>query len=326
MIFYDGLIFDLQQRGGISTLFKEILLRMPNNRYILEHGRSFPHLRRFKKRRVDPETFEIFHSTYYTLTTSPVKNVTTVHDFVHEKILTGPKKQLQSLLIKRAVRSADRIICVSQNTFNDLVDIYGSGLEDRACVIHNGCSKDDFFSIPELQIKPYILFVGPRSGYKNFDVVVEALKSLPTLAVFCVGGGQFSAREVSLLNNNIPGRFCWKGFVSKQELNILYNQATCLVYPSTYEGFGIPILEAMSAGCAVACSNLSSLPEVGGTAPRYFNPLCSDDVRDAIEYLSIDENRKGHVKKGLLQSYDFSWDNTFQKTKNVSTDLLSHKI
>ena len=86
MIFYDGLIFDLQQRGGISTLFEEIISRMPTDSYILEQGRSFPHLRRFRKRRVNTDVFEIFHSTYYTLTNSPVKNITTVHDFVHEKI------------------------------------------------------------------------------------------------------------------------------------------------------------------------------------------------------------------------------------------------
>ena len=85
MIFYDGLIFDLQQRGGISTLFEEIISRMPTDSYILEQGRSFPHLRRFRKRRVNTDVFEIFHSTYYTLTNSPVKNITTVHDFVHLK-------------------------------------------------------------------------------------------------------------------------------------------------------------------------------------------------------------------------------------------------
>ena len=137
----------------------------------------------------------------------------------------------------------------------------------------------------------------------------------------CVGGGNFTREEVQLLEQYLHLRYRHLGFLTNIELNIEYNQSLCLVYPSLYEGFGIPVLEAMKSGCPVIAVNCSSIPEVAGNAALLLENGNPFDIRQAVESLMISETRDKYIGRGVVQSARFSWDETYQKTMRVYNDL-----
>ncbi len=153
-------------------------------------------------------------------------------------------------------------------------------------------ASDSFHPIPEVEPVDQVLFVGSRSGYKNFRSVVDALSSLHDLRLVCVGGGPLSPDEVRLLEKLLPGRYNWSGYLSSEELNLEYNKSACQVYPSVYEGFGIPVLEAMQAGCPVVAVKSSSMPEVAGDAALLTENGDADEICDAIKL------HYGHCREG----------------------------
>jgi len=339
MILYDGIITSLQGTGGVSVLFNELIKRMSSSG--VEHKISIcddklchklgggedcilqspRFLERYKDAIVSTK-YDIFHSTYYRLPQGGCgKIVTTVHDYTYERYRSNIAKWTHSVQKNRAIKHSDIIICVSESTRQDLIEYSGSFYEDRTVVIHNGVSNE-YNMLVNSVTKSQVIFVGSRSGYKNFKSLVYAVSTLKDIDVVCVGGGKFTRGELQLLEKYLPLRYRHLGFLTNMELNIEYNRSLCLVYPSLYEGFGIPVLEAMRSGCPVVAVDCSSIPEVAGNAALLLENGDPFDIRQAVESLMVTETRKEYINKGIVQSERFSWDKTYNKTIDVYNDLL----
>lgn len=282
---------------------------------------------------------DILHKTYYhyqDLTVKGAKVVVTVHDMTHEKlsqffkykdIFNLPDKT--SIAKKESVTRADHIICVSENTKKDLIEIFDVE-PNKISVIYHGYSlkinKNYQYNVTVPQ--PYILYVGDRGGYKNFQCLLQAYASSSQLKnnvqLLCFGGGVLSKDELSKINELGLS----EGKVSQvsgndNDLANFYRNASIFVYPSLYEGFGIPLLEAMSLHCPVACSNTSSLPEVVGKAAELFDPYNYESLADALEKVLFSPNRAENlVKLGTERIKNFSWEACALKTKEVYLSLL----
>jgi mannosyltransferase len=337
MILYDGIITSLQGTGGVSVLFSELIKRMSSTEYKvsifddkLRHNlgggrecilQSPRFLERYRDAMVSTE-YDIFHSTYYRLPQNGCgKIVTTVHDYTYERYRSNVAKWTHSIQKNRAIKHSDIIICVSESTRRDLIEYSGSSYEDRTVVIHNGVS-DEYSILKNIIVKPQVIFVGSRSGYKNFKSLVYAISPLKGIDLVCVGGGNFTRKEIQLLEKYLPLRYKHLAYLTNIELNIEYNQSLCLVYPSLYEGFGIPVLEAMRSGCPVVAVNCSSIPEVAGNAALLLENGDPFGIRQAVESLMVAETREKYISKGVVQSAQFSWDETYNKTMSVYDTLL----
>jgi len=192
-------------------------------------------------------------------------------------------------------------------------------------VIHNGVS-DKFRVLDEADIQqgrraPFVLYVGQRAGYKNFARLVSAMAHLPVMQLICVGGPEFGAMELREMGEEVTSRLQHLRHVSEDDLNLLYNQAHCLVYPSTYEGFGIPVVEAMRAGCPVVCGPCEAVIEVGGDALLIAEGEDVKPLVQAIRRLSSSE-RNDFVARGLLRSKRYSWSRAHANTLEVYRTLL----
>ncbi|HDX6704327.1 TPA: glycosyltransferase family 4 protein, partial [Escherichia coli] len=261
---------------------------------------------------------KVFHSSYYRLPQDKgIPVVTTVHDFTYEKYISGPPKWVHSWQKYKAIKHSELLICVSNNTAKDLMEYCGVD-EKKIRVIHNGVSEI-YRPLGDYQRDNSIVFIGARGGYKNFDVAVRALKHLSDFRMVIVGGGVLNNDEITLLEHNIPGRYEWLGRLTDEELNLQYNKAYCLIYPSSYEGFGIPIIEAMRAGCPVIAINNSSIPEVAGDAAILIEYAEAELVVEAVQSLHTDYNKLRLA--GLSQASHFSWDKCYSATKKIYKEL-----
>ncbi|WP_283597199.1 glycosyltransferase family 4 protein [Photobacterium phosphoreum] len=333
MIIYDGIIEKLQSGGGVTVVFNELIARSSNYKYISYDEKSKfainPVLRksrlleRYLNVNVDEYSNEntLFHSTYYRL---PVQKenpiITTVHDFTYEKFNKGLSSWVHSWQKNKAINNSDKIICVSENTAQDLLK-YCPINESKIEIVHNGVSDDYYVLKSDKRYSNEVVFVGARSGYKNFSAVIDVVALCPNLSLSVVGGGVFNKAELSLLNNKLPGRFKWLGRLSNQELNEVYNRSYCLLYPSSYEGFGIPVIEAMRSGCPVVALNISSIPEVAGSAALLIEYLDINLLAEAVKSLDNSSYREKYIQAGLINSQRFSWDRCFMETQKVYRSL-----
>jgi glycosyltransferase involved in cell wall biosynthesis len=182
-------------------------------------------------------------------------------------------------------------------------------------------------STGDTKSKPYLLYVGHRGGYKNFEGFLRAYASSLWLSdnfnVVCFGGGIFSRDEVALIKSlRLSMNHVIQVNGGDNKLASVYRDAALFVYPSLYEGFGIPPLEAMSLGCPVACSNTSSIPEVAGDAAEYFDPYDLDSMRTAMELVLSSEVRLNElIKLGKFRCARFSWDRCAKETLSVYKGL-----
>ena len=232
----------------------------------------------------------------------------------------------------RAIKNSDGIICISENTKNDLIKFNPNIDENKIQTIY--LSADESFELlespkdglkkvfKELIDKKYVLYVGDRSDYKNFDIAVKTTQQIHNCILVIVGGGALRDGETKLLQKDY---FHYQG-ISAEDLNILYNNAFCLLYPSSYEGFGIPVLEAMRAGCPVVSTNLSSIPEVAGDAGLLVNNIKVEEFVKEIEKLEDNEFRDKIIAKGLEQSKKFSWDRCFEETFEFYKGVVGKKF
>jgi len=224
-----------------------------------------------------------------------VLNFITVYDFTYEYYRSGIVRRVHSFQKARAIKRADGIICISENTKKDLKKFYPDIDGQRIRVIYLGIS-DDFFPLKEkkndlLDVrddKKVILYLGSRMKYKNFDLAVEVVSSLTEYKLTIVGGGELTKSEMALLRKKLGARFHYVSSLSPVQLNGLYNSAFCLLYPSLYEGFGLPIGEAMKAGCPVVTTGFSSIPEVCGDSCLMVDSVEPEVSPDTIEQASLD--------------------------------------
>lgn len=343
---YDNLIYSLQPFGGISTYWYELtrrLLKVPDldlhfyetgsehcNVYrkqlniqsaqVIRSNRAGLLLERFLKLPAYPSP-NLFHSSYFRV---PVRNrntrvVTTVHDFVHHLYFSGPRAWLHNGMKKAATLQSDLIITVSEHTKKDLLRFYPGLDEDKVRVVYNGVS-DSFKKLddPRPADRPYFLFMGLRDSYKNFDFAVDVVAAQRDYALYVLGPN-LTTSEQTMLEKKLPGRYKAFRAVDESTLNELYNAAFCLLYPSEYEGFGIPILEAMRAGCPFLALNRSAIPEVAGAAGVLLEAADLELAKNAID--QIHDQRRELIRKGFNQAARFSWDRCFSQTHQLYKEL-----
>lgn len=352
-IVYDNIIYSLQKVGGISAYWSELSSRLKySEANAIFYGYPNPNiLMKYLDIEVQKETSihykinryldfqqklpqgSIFHSSYYRIINQKdVINITTVHDFTYEYYRSGIARLIHSWQKGRAITKSDGIVCISQNTKKDLLKFYPDIKKENIQVIYNGVS-DIFYKINEpsqslidsykkLQDKKYVLYVGERNGYKNFNLAVDVVRKLHNCSLVVVGGGDLSDNEKNILQKDY---FHYQE-ISAQDLNVLYNNAFCLLYPSSYEGFGIPIVESMKAGCPVVSTNISSIPEVAGDAGLLVDTIEVNAFVEAILKLENKEFRDTMIIKGLEQAKKFSWDKCFEETLEFYKKIAGNKF
>ena len=357
-IAFDHQVFVLQQYGGISRYIcnlAEQLSALPETntrifaplhfnqhlnaaKNLNSRGKVLPQLppkltrgametsKFLSRRAIKKFSPDIIHETYFTtqdFKTPGAKRILTVYDMIHERYADMFDQAHETSAPKKAASlRADHVICISESTRKDLIEFCGVP-EERTSVVY--LSADKVFSQVqdekgENKNKPYILYVGSRAGYKNFETFAKAFGSSNQLKqhfdIRCFGGGAFTKTEMEMMKNAGIGetQIHYHGGADK-DLVTLYKQAEAFIYPSLYEGFGIPPLEAMAAGCPVLASNTSSLPEVVGKAGEYFDPTEQDDMKSALEkVIGAETYKRDLVQKGHEQHKKFSWEKCARET------------
>ncbi len=280
--------------------------------------------------------YDVFHPTYFNpyfleyLGDKPF--VLTIYDMVYElfphifshRDKTGVYKKLLTPM-------ATKIIAISENTKRDIIKLFGIK-EDKIEVIYlanplaAGAIEKRKGAVSDLPQK-YLLFVGNRRVYKNFDTFIESISSLlqddKDLHLLCAGGGTFTPSEIAGLEKlGVMKKVTQRSFDDNQ-LAQFYLNAVAFVFPSLYEGFGIPVLEAFSCGCPVIASNISSLPEVAGNAAEYFDPADTMSILSAVKKVVRDHNLRSELKdRGYERLKGFSWEKTANNTKNLYQSIL----
>lgn len=364
-IIYDYQVFSWQKYGGISRYYYEIAHRITEvgneveivaPLYVNEYLRNtygvcpwgikiprLPKVARAIVRAVNPalsyllikqrKNVDIFHETYYSMVDCcprSAKRVITVHDMIHEKFSEiFPRRDRTRQIKAHAVKRADHVICISENTRRDLIELLNVA-EEKTSVVYHGCSLlCPIDSIkPANQQKPFILYVSDRNGYKNFDLLLRAFASSKLLrnefSIICFGGGKASSRETNLAAAlDLPADSVTYMGGNDSVLAGLYAAAKAFVYPSLYEGFGIPPLEAMAFGCPVVCANTSSIPEVVGDAANLFDPKSESDLRVAMEQVIFSSEYAARLTaKGYERIKLFSWEKCADDTLGVYKKVL----
>jgi glycosyltransferase involved in cell wall biosynthesis len=348
---FDHYIFAMQRVGGVSRYFVELLKRLGTNgvdadvffgcylceyvdaplRASLHASRGIPRwpqrgttrlakpvneffFSRFAARRKDA----LYHSTSYADFAPDRRGprVVTVHD------LTGQRCNAESVdpcwRVSTAVNGrVDGYICISENTRRDLIELYGVPHE-RTTVIHHGSNLRAEPAERSPLNEPYLLHVGGRAGYKNFSTTLRAYASSPTLqrrfALMCFGPPASPAELAEIDAAGLTGRVHFRGG-DDRALATAYRHARAFVYPSKYEGFGLPLLEAMQYDCPVICSDTSCFPEIAADAAVYFDPAKPDALVAAIESVVDDgPRREALIAAGRLRHVEFTWDKTARLT------------
>jgi glycosyltransferase involved in cell wall biosynthesis len=352
----DGVFFQLYQTG-IARVWKSLLTEWSKTEFgkhiiILDRAGKVPKIPGIKYRYVegynydyieanreilqqicDEEGASVFISSYYT-TPLTTPSVFMAHDMIPELFgwdLNHPMWREKH----HGIQCASSIIAVSENTAKDLVKVFPEIPLDSVIVAKNGVDHQIFKPVPEEKIyqfrynyginKPYFLLVGAGSGYKNANLFFQAFSQLANgygFDIVLTGSGgvlspQFRGYTLGSTVHTLQ--------LSDEELAIAYAGAIALVYPSKYEGFGMPILEAMACGCPVITCPNASLPEVAGEAAIYVNDDDVNSLADALCEVQKPSIRNKLVNAGLVQAKQFSWTKMAETISAtlIDTSLLS---
>lgn len=331
IIEFDDIIYYLQKSGGASVYWKEITSRIE-----AIPGCSVIKTKCSKISRGIPviSKADVFHSSHFRYSIfSKSKNVTTAYDLIYEKglIADSAGSKLNALERRLSYFSSDAIICISENTKKDLLDIYPA-LKVRCplYVIFLGINLDSISNAFDAETRivecPYMLYVGGRAGYKNF---IGALEGYYLSGVWRDGvklictGSKFVDSELELFKKMGLGKMIvCEEHVETKRLYELYRSAYCLLYTSLYEGFGLPLIEAMSCGCPVIASNISSIQEVAGNAAILINPYNYADISNSIMQLQCADMRDEIISKGITHAQQYSWDKSVIAHYNVYKEII----
>lgn len=351
-ILYDHQMFSIQKYGGVTRYFCNLMQNLPKgmeyelpimyseNQYLEEmlsmNLKKIPFTSSFRVKRriyyffnnrisckrINNNEFDLFHPSYYSsyfLRSIKKPFVLTVHDMIHEKFHNlFSFYDNTAKCKKRLVDKAEHIIAVSECTKNDLVSLLNVN-PDKISVIYHGYES---FAMPVNKLfDDYILYVGDRKNYKNFNFFISSIASLliqnRELKVVCTGM-PFSKDEYRLFSSlNIQNQLIQLS-VNDRQLASLYKYALMFIYPSLYEGFGIPILEAFKNECPVCLSDASCFPEIAGDAACYFNPYDRDSILTAVSRVIEDRDYANDLRfKGRAKVEEYS----IRKMINATCDV-----
>jgi glycosyltransferase involved in cell wall biosynthesis len=360
-IVFDHKIFFQQQFGGPSRYFSQLFEHLNKNRataYIISPFYTNEYLKSsiFKKniygKKISSKPFfgrgynylnkniskliisklnpDVIHTTYYDehLINQKKPIILTVHDMIHEIFHNDFGFDVHHRPKKKMIDRADHIICVSESTKKDLIEYYNVK-EEKISTIYHGASTNQVHKKPSLKIeKPFFLYIGSRKRYKNFKKFLEAFSLndsiLKNFDIICFGGGSFLPEEYQLfnalkINNNQIHNFNGDDDL----LTYLYQNAQALIYPSIYEGFGMPILEAMRLKCPVISSNSSSMPEVYGNTCLPFNPNSKEELALHLDKISNNSDFRNQIIQDAHQrSKLFTWEKCAEETLKVYKNLI----
>mgnify|MGYP001179143816 CR=1 FL=1 len=363
-ILYDYQIFLTQKYGGISRYFAYLIKELAQkhtvavptffqiNSYLGEIKRVYPRIKytgRFLAKinklltKITIESFkpDIVHPTYYdpyivqSCKKRNSKFVITVHDMIHEMFpqYFGKKDLDWTYKAKyTTITSADLIITVSRTTKNDLIRVYGID-EKKIRVVYHGTQFLDFWkskysSYSRIISDGYVLFVGNRHGYKNFNFLVKSLENTlkrHKIKLICAGGGKFNSEEKKLISElSLESYIESIPYVDEYQLWNLYRGAEFFVFPSLYEGFGIPILEAWASKCPVLLSDIPVFREIASNHALFFDPRSEKDLNDKFEIMLSDYKlRKEIVENSWNTVQDFSIHNMVSNTERCYKEILN---
>ena len=278
---------------------------------------------------------DIYHQTYYQFNPpsfGETARIVTIYDMTHELFSESflPNDPTPNLK-RKAIEHADHVICISESTRNDLIRLVGIDKKKTSCIylgVDPVMHKFEYPLIFNQSAKPYLLYVGTRMGYKNFLGLLRAYASSEKLKkdfnLLIVGGGRLTKNEKqAILNLNLLPEQVLTIDADATQINAFYRHASAFIYPSLYEGFGLPPLEAMTNGCPVVVSNAASMPEVIGTAGEYFDPNSTEELAFAIEQVVYSDTRSQELRLlGYQQASLFTWDRCAKETLNLYKELI----
>jgi len=266
---------------------------------------------------------DIYHQTYCIdyLPDFRGKKIVTAYDMTYEKFPKLFPSDRFSLAKEKSIRNADSVIAISESTRRDVIQFFNLP-ESKVSTIHLGNSLTLPAAGPRLIPEPYILFVGQRVPHKNFGALLSAYAASARVhghfKLVCFGGRPFSKEESELIQKHDLNGKLIQVSGPDEALSRIYRDAELLVYPSLYEGFGLPVVEAMGQGCPALLSNASSLPEVGGEAAEYFDPTNREELLSKLEALLDNPTKRDDMRRrGLTQSSRFTWSACVEKTVRI---------
>ena len=275
---------------------------------------------------------DVAHATWYPARRPASARVfaITIHDMIAEMYPEQVRDAARQTRLKAiAASQADLVLCVSENTKRDVIRLLGVD-EQKIAVTPLASSIGMLQPAAFASEVPYILYVGQRAGYKNFNALADAFLASSRLRgdfrLLCFGGGPLTKQEHDLLSQAPaagPGSVQWLSGDDRL-LAAVYRGAAAYVCTSLYEGFGLPVVEAMSCGCPVIASAAGSIPEVGGGAAEYAATATAEGFRTVLEALLFDSERLADLAgRGLVRSQQFSWRATAQATLNAYLSALA---
>lgn len=359
---FDNHVFRMQKRGGASRYFLELAnylggsadfearivapihfsemlkgdpIFSRGNLFLKHSGSRFGFARSINllsdfgtKKMIRQFKPNLVHETYYKsqpLWDQSTPSICTILDFTRE-IIDGNMQKLERKI--ETANRASNIICISESTRNDLLK-FAPGLAHKTVITPLGCSKV-FLEQQGKQLgfnRPFVLYVGQRRGYKNFSLLLQAIASLidfrDSFDLIAFGGGPFTRAEREELEILGLQNMVKHESGDDQFLSSYYRSALCFIYPSLYEGFGLPILEALASGCRVICSNTSSFPEVGIDLVEYFDPADLQSLRRAMENVLQSNNISEDWKfRAHAHALEYTWEKVGYLTVNEYLKVL----
>lgn len=360
-IILDNIIYSKSNNGGISNywfeLSKYLMNETTNDLMFIEETKDLlnfhrkqlelPEKKRITRKhsislinRILPIEYKtdekfIYHSSFYRKLIGSKNHIeiTTVHDFTHNFYAPFVNKTVHNWLKYNAIRRSKGVICISKNTYSDLKKFCPTNKNQKVEIIYNGVSND-FFPIKSTTLREqsfmdnlkidsnFLLYVGSRTNYKNFDFVAKMMNKIKNFKLIVVGGGDFSPNEIKTISKNkIENSIIKISSVTNSELNVLYNKAYAFVYPSSYEGFGIPIIEAMRAGCPVVAFDNEVNREITENKALLLKSLRNEEFLEKLQQLSNQNFRDELIDKGFELAMKYSWDKCCKETNEFYESL-----
>ncbi|MBK9329823.1 MAG: glycosyltransferase family 4 protein [Sphingobacteriales bacterium] len=280
----------------------------------LDYTDTYNVIRTLKKQQFDvfvPTLYETYFLPY--IGNKPF--VITIHDMIHELFPEYfGETDLYLKQKKELIKKASKIAVVSENTKTDLLRVYPETNADKIYITGTNHAVKPYTSdVGHKLPSRYILFVGERGGYKNFNFFIKSMSKIlaadKELFVLCMGGSAFSKEEITLFQQLTIQKQVVHYIAAEKELYTIYNKALVFVFPSLYEGFGLPTLEAMTSQCPVVLTDIAVFREVAQDAAVYFDSNNSDELEHAVrELIYYNTNKEILIKKGLENVKRYTWE------------------